>query len=567
MLLVALFGSLGARGLLAGPSALDSKVARNVLEGKPEGYCSPSGPIESTHCLYETIESLNPRLFPVIHSLVETPFFRHYKVDLYRECPFWHDNGFCMNRDCGVEEADESQIPEKWRRQALSEVSVVPPDEGEGSVGGCYFREQDFCYIEDDATQEGQYVDLTLNPERFTGYAGDSSHQVWRAIYEENCFGLSEASLDSHSPPSPNRASRASAVVGAGSGAPSGGFGFSKLSEGWGTEMLKSQVSEGTCEEKKVYYRVISGLHASISIHICHEYLDQQTGEWAPNLPCFVSRLATHPERLSNVYFNAVLMLRAVERASKYLEAYDISTAPLGRLDELGKKKREEDVKAKGLLKEVLHLAGSEGMAHGFDEGDFFTGDDALILKEQFKTHFRNVSRIMDCVGCDKCRLWGKLQVSGLGTALKILFELDDKALDPKINPDLLQRSEVVALFNTLHRLLESLAAVENFRKMYAQAQSSESSTNAESQPTSKRRRKPKKVESSTMAETSSRTISASATLGLVVSALETFRRGCKGCLEVCWRQLEKGRMGHLVEIVKRWAEERVPGIMGRVEL
>lgn len=47
-------------------------------------------------------------------------------------------------------------------------------------------------------------------------------------------------------------------------------------------------------------------------------------------------------------------------------------------------------------------------------------------LKEEFKQHFRNVSRIMDCVGCDKCRLWGGLQVSGLGTALKFLFEAPD---------------------------------------------------------------------------------------------------------------------------------------------
>jgi hypothetical protein len=31
----------------------------------------------------------------------------------------------------------------------------------------------------------------------------------------------------------------------------------------------------------------------------------------------------------------------------------------------------------------------------------------------------------MDCVGCEKCRLWGKLQVLGLGTALKILFSDD----------------------------------------------------------------------------------------------------------------------------------------------
>ena len=51
------------------------------------------------------------------------------------------------------------------------------------------------------------------------------------------------------------------------------------------------------------------------------------------------------------------------------------------------------------------------------------------ILKEEFKAHFRNVSRIMDCVGCDKCRLWGKVQTTGLATALKVLFELDEMAL------------------------------------------------------------------------------------------------------------------------------------------
>jgi ERO1-like protein beta len=35
----------------------------------------------------------------------------------------------------------------------------------------------------------------------------------------------------------------------------------------------------------------------------------------------------------------------------------------------------------------------------------------------------------MDCVGCDKCRLWGKVQTTGLATALKVLFELDEMAL------------------------------------------------------------------------------------------------------------------------------------------
>jgi hypothetical protein len=32
-------------------------------------------------------------------------------------------------------------------------------------------------------------------------------------------------------------------------------------------------------------------------------------------------------------------------------------------------------------------------------------------LKAEFRDHFYNITRIMDCVACDKCKLWGKLQV------------------------------------------------------------------------------------------------------------------------------------------------------------
>ena len=42
-------------------------------------------------------------------------------------------------------------------------------------------------------------------------------------------------------------------------------------------------------------------------------------------------------------------------------------------------------------------------------------------LRESLRRKFHNISRIMDCVGCEKCRLWGKLQFLGLGTAMKVL--------------------------------------------------------------------------------------------------------------------------------------------------
>ena len=50
----------------------------------------------------------------------------------------------------------------------------------------------------------------------------------------------------------------------------------------------------------------------------------------------------------------------------------------------------------------------------------------------------------MDCVGCDKCRLWGTLQIQGVGTALKILFN------NKNTSQLQLTRQEIVALFNVL---------------------------------------------------------------------------------------------------------------------
>eukprot|EP01047_Picozoa_sp_COSAG01_P057109 COSAG01_NODE_6562_length_3608_cov_4.538900_5_plen_152_part_00 len=44
------------------------------------------------------------------------------------------------------------------------------------------------------------------------------------------------------------------------------------------------------------------------------------------------------------------------------------------------------------------------------------TGASHAQRKRQFVEHFRNTSLILDCVSCEKCKLWGKLQVLGVGT-------------------------------------------------------------------------------------------------------------------------------------------------------
>lgn len=86
---------------------------------------------------------------------------------------------------------------------------------------------------------EGDYVYLTLVPERYTGYAGHSAHRVWRAIYEENCFGLSELNI---------LTGKSAAFV--------------TLPDTL-TDVLREPIdgeyTNEECLEKRVYYKIISG--------------------------------------------------------------------------------------------------------------------------------------------------------------------------------------------------------------------------------------------------------------------------------------------------------------------
>ncbi|KZV73287.1 endoplasmic oxidoreductin [Peniophora sp. CONT] len=434
------------------PSFLGDALVRKdplktVLDHTPVSMAScepsvrPTGPIEMTMCDYETIESVNPDLYEQLHALVETPFFRYFRVDLYRDCPFWDENSLCVNEDCRIVTVDESDIPEPWRAKALSKLQSSS-QENRTTLPGCYYRDSDFCFLDDDT--EGDYVDLALNPERFTGYAGTSTARIWQAIYQENCFGESELNLM-------NEPSKAAVTM---PGTLTGPLHPDDANSNEGEQ----------CVEKRAYYKIISGLHASISTHICLENFNQRTGNWGPDLQCFVNRVASHPERLQYIYFNTVLMLRAVARLGPYLNAYDYCASAT----------HDEHALTLSSVQSVVELAKTAGK---FDETVLFAGANAAVLKEEFKQHFRNVTRIMDCVGCDKCRLWGKVQTTGVATALKVLFEMDEKALDPRLNANLLSRTEVVALLNTLHRFSESLHATELFRKMWRETSESESAS------------------------------------------------------------------------------------------
>lgn len=88
----------------------------------------------------------------------------------------------------------------------------------------------------------GVFVDLIENPERFTGYAGEDANKIWRSIYEENCFTPTQQN----------------------------------------NPLANSDWNK--CEERQLFYRIVSGLHSSITTHLAYEWFNQKTNSWVPNM-------------------------------------------------------------------------------------------------------------------------------------------------------------------------------------------------------------------------------------------------------------------------------------------
>uniref|UniRef100_A0A8C7FG55 ERO1-like protein alpha n=1 Tax=Oncorhynchus kisutch TaxID=8019 RepID=A0A8C7FG55_ONCKI len=363
-------------------------------------FCQVTGSLDDCACDVETIDAFNnERLFPKLQKLLESDYFRFYKVNLNKPCPFWTDSGLCGQNNCAV-------IP-------CPPVSI--------------FLTLAYLYEE---SPDSQYVDLLLNPERFTGYKGHEAWQIWNSIYEENCF-------------KPYTVKRP----------------------------LNPMASySGQCVEKRAFFRLVSGLHSSINIHLSARYLLDDNWfqkKWGHNVSEFQQRFDAQltngegPKRLRNLYFLYLIELRALAKVLPLLQrpSFQLYTG-----------QSTQDRQHKRVLLELLQVAKSFPLH--FDETSLFAGnkEEAANLKEDFRLTFRNISRIMDCVGCFKCRLWGKLQTQGLGTALKILFsERQIEALPKSSSARLtfqLSRQEIVSLLNAFGRISTSIRELENFRSL-----------------------------------------------------------------------------------------------------
>ena len=418
------------------------------------------GEVGDATCNVEEVQSANEhQLHEILAELTNTTYFRLFPVDLNRPCKFWNKpdaeagaeeaqtcsaappdtsavaGGFADAGTsaafgesapepptmCSLDLASESATAAKWADTPTTPVDTTISTHEHRSLEGS--APEDEACAEDrpefwldmceggghgaSASASAEHVNLQLNPEGWTGYNG--SH-VWEAIYHENCLrGVSDP--------------------------------------------------DDMCYEERVLYRLLSGMHASVNTHIALKAKPPRRNTpgrevWSPDPARFQRMYGEHPDRLRNMHFSFVVLLRALRKASDALAQMDVA---LGH-------DPDEDARTAALLRRLLDthiLSSCSGVFGAFDESALFSavaeemgaGKEAVddvgapeslaSLKSQFKGVFRNISDVMDCVSCQKCKLHGKLQLLGLGTALKVLLLPED------MHAAALSRAEIIAFINT----------------------------------------------------------------------------------------------------------------------
>lgn len=80
------------------------------------------GSINDCSCNVDTVDYFNNnRITPRLKSLLVKDYFRFYKVNLRKDCPFWSDDSKCAMRFCSVNRCEEKDIPEGLKGQYKAE--------------------------------------------------------------------------------------------------------------------------------------------------------------------------------------------------------------------------------------------------------------------------------------------------------------------------------------------------------------------------------------------------------------------------------------------------------------
>lgn len=393
----------------------------------------PSGLFDIHIPTAEELEIDVSKIYPLVDKLRRQNFFSLYKTELEGDCPFWAAQAICSSPDqaCTVCRCLDRDIPTPFKerpnetyRNRKNRMNKAEMTKWENPKFTTPFG------AEEPDKDDQVYVDLRINRPANTGYKGGA---VWQMMFRENCMGHKEDPLENDAPDSLALAER--------------------------------------CTEELTFWRIISGMVQSVALlnsenfHVQYRppsnatsqasssdiQIDKDTDyesalineeieralrrSYSPDVDFFRFRVAPFRERLENVYFTFSVLVRAICRMASVLEEVtcDTGNPPV-------------DLAARANLMQLVNTS----------IWDSYSCKSAYLSQPLFDRKFsladrqlNNITRLLDCVECQKCRLHGIVTIEA--------FLLTLKSAGRASEVDHLDRNGVVALVNTLGYFAESI--------------------------------------------------------------------------------------------------------------
>lgn len=296
----------------------------------------------------------------------------------------------------GVEATDPARIAQ------LSRVNFLGPAEQSGLLGWSEPRglAADNVWTEDpgcggdDESPDVKYVNLLANPEGYTGYTGPSARRIWQSIYDENCFPVTggpdvggmcyeqrvffrmisglQTSINTH----------IAMTYGDGRGSDSDMFKQQQQQLQEQAAAAAAKAGRGTVGAaalgaapgglRSTLLHYLSRASAIVSGHPERSASRQQvTGRsdpaelilhpgLQPSIDMYIARIGRFPDRMRNLYFTFLFVLRAVAVARPQLLAMDYRTGDAA-----------EDAATSELVRRLIDVE-APAVLRGFDESVMF---------------------------------------------------------------------------------------------------------------------------------------------------------------------------------------------------
>ena len=352
---------------------------------------------QNDEMLYNIKEVLNhnEKFYGTLEKLKKTLFFKIFKLNLEPECTLFQQEQICKNEACQICECDENEVPKIWEQETHRGefLNIKIEDPFNKWIDKYTINTKQWLLEEDIDSKDGTYINLLKNPEGYTGYRG--AH-IWNAIFKENCL--------------------------------SDRFNF-------------------LCKEDRTFFRIFSGWLSNTNFEIGMNFHDIVKNTTFINVTMLTERLLNEKDRVDNFFFLYSLVIKAINKAKDFLLEYNYQSG-----------NKSEDENTINLINSIFKdcVNDLQYLEDAFNETtpelDNFMNSQKI---SELIIRFRNISSIIDCVTCSKCRMHAKLEVFGIGTTLKILFANNFELKES------ISRNELVSFINLFAKLSKNVQNIK----------------------------------------------------------------------------------------------------------